>query len=86
VYQLADAESRWRPFFSAGAGAAFFSSTDIDGETKLAFNVGAGVKWLPSKRLGARLQARYVPTYLNDAAWDFCDPFGFARAGFTSSS
>jgi hypothetical protein len=46
VYQLADAESRWRPFFSAGAGA----------------------------------------TYLNDAAWDFCDPFGFARAGFTSSS
>jgi hypothetical protein len=79
VYQLGSTDSRWRPFVCAGAGAAIFSSTDIEGETKLAFNAGAGIKWLPSKRFGARLQARYTPTYLNDASSDFCDPFGFCQ-------
>ena len=79
VYQFGGADARWRPFLCAGAGAAIFSSTDITSETKLALNVGAGLKWLPSKRLGARLSARYVPTYLNDASSDFCDPFGFCQ-------
>jgi opacity protein-like surface antigen len=79
VYQLGSTDSRWRPFVCAGAGAAIFSSTDIEGETRLAFNAGAGIKWLPSKRFGARLQARYTPTYLNDASSDFCDPFGFCQ-------
>ena len=79
VYQFGGAGARWRPFLCAGAGAAIFSSTDITSETKLALNAGAGLKWLPSKRLGARLSARYVPTYLNDASSDFCDPFGFCQ-------
>jgi hypothetical protein len=79
VYQLGGAESRWRPFISAGAGAAIFSSTDIEGETKLAFNAGAGLKWLPSRRFGARIQARYTPTRLDDASSELCDPFGFCQ-------
>jgi hypothetical protein len=79
VYQLGSAESRWRPFLSAGAGAAFFSAADLPSETKLSFGLGAGVKWLPAKRIGARLQARYTPTYLNDGSSDFCDPFGFCQ-------
>ena len=79
VYQFGGAASRYRPFLTAGAGASIFSSTDIDSETKLSFGMGAGLKWLPSKRLGARLQAKYTPTYLNDKASDFCDPFGFCQ-------
>ena len=79
VYQFGGADAQWRPFVCAGAGAAIFGSTDIEGETKLALNLGAGLKWLPSKRLGARLQARYVPTYMNDGSSDFCDPFGFCQ-------
>jgi opacity protein-like surface antigen len=79
VYQFGGTESRIRPFVTAGAGASIFSSTDIDTETKLALNVGAGLKWLPSKRFGARLQAKYTPTYLNDKGSDFCDPFGFCQ-------
>jgi opacity protein-like surface antigen len=79
MYQFGGADSRWRPFVSAGAGAAIFGSTDIEGETKLALNAGAGLKWLPSKRFGARLQARYTPTHLHDASSDFCDPFGFCQ-------
>ncbi len=79
VYQLGGAESRFRPFVLAGAGAAIFSSNDIEGETKLSFNAGAGLKWLPSKRFGARLQARYTPTRLDDASSQLCDPFGFCQ-------
>ena len=79
VYQFGGPESRIRPFLTAGAGASIFSSADIDSETKLSFGIGAGMKWLPSKRFGARLSARYTPTYLHDASSDFCDPFGFCQ-------
>jgi hypothetical protein len=79
VYQFGGAASSYRPFLTAGAGASIFSTEDIDTETKLSLGVGAGLKWLPSKRLGARLQATYAPTYLNDKGSDFCDPFGFCQ-------
>jgi opacity protein-like surface antigen len=79
VYQFGGAQSRIRPFLTVGAGAALFSATDLQSETKLSFGVGGGLKWLPSKRLGGRLQAKYTPSYLNDAGSDFCDPFGFCQ-------
>jgi outer membrane protein W len=79
VYQFGDAESRFRPFLTAGAGAAIFTSTDIKTESKLSLGIGGGLKWLPSKRLGVRLQAKYTPTYLHDKGSDFCDPFGFCQ-------
>jgi len=79
VYQFGNAESRWRPFLTAGAGAALFGSPDLESEAKLSFNVGGGLKWLPSKRFGGRLQAKYSPTHLNDAGSDSCDPFGFCQ-------
>jgi opacity protein-like surface antigen len=80
VYQRGDADSRLRPFLMAGAGAALFSATDLDRETKLSFNLGAGLKWHPWNRIGARVQGRYLPTYLNDQDSDFCDPFGFCQS------
>jgi outer membrane protein W len=79
VYQFGGAESHIRPFVTAGAGASIFTSTDIETETKLSLGIGAGLKWLPSQRLGARLQAKYTPTHLNDKGSDFCDPFGFCQ-------
>jgi opacity protein-like surface antigen len=79
VHQFGAAASRWRPYLAAGAGMAILNSSDIDSEAKLSFNLGAGVKWLLSERLGARLQAKYTPTYLNDGGSDFCDPFGFCQ-------
>jgi hypothetical protein len=79
VYQFGGTESHLRPFVTAGAGAAIFRSTDIVTETKLSLGIGAGLKWLPSKRLGARLQAKYTPTYLDDTSADLCDPFGFCQ-------
>jgi opacity protein-like surface antigen len=79
VYQLGGAQSRWRPFFLAGLGATFLDAEDLEGETKLSWAVGAGLKWFPSAKLGARLQARYAPTRLNDTSSTFCDPFGFCQ-------
>lgn len=79
VYQLGGEHARWRPFFLAGLGATFLSGDDLDSETKLSWGLGAGLKWLPASRIGARLQARWAPTRLNDASSDFCDPFGFCQ-------
>ena len=79
VFQLGGTRSRWRPFVSAGAGAALFSAPTLNSETRFSLGVGAGLKWLPTRKAGGRLQVRYIPSYLHDAASDFCDPFGFCQ-------
>jgi opacity protein-like surface antigen len=79
VYQFGSTDSSLQPFVLAGLGATFLSAEDLDGETKFAWTVGAGVKWFPSKRVGGRVQARYVPTLLNDSSSSVCDPFGFCQ-------
>jgi opacity protein-like surface antigen len=79
VCQLGADEAQLKPFVFAGLGASFLSAQHLESETKLAWSVGAGVKWFPEKLLGARLHVRYNPTRLNDASSDFCDPFGFCQ-------
>ncbi len=34
---------------------------------------------MPTRKAGARLQARSTPIHLNDSSADFCDPFGFCQ-------
>jgi hypothetical protein len=42
--------------------------------------VGGGVKFFPSRLIGARAHVRYKPTFLNDSSsGTFCDPFGFCQ-------
>jgi outer membrane protein W len=79
AYRFGGEDARVRPFVFAGLGATLFSATDLEGESKLAWTAGAGLRWSPSKRVGARLQAGYHPTYLNDSQADFCDAFGFCQ-------
>ena len=79
VYQFGGTDARVRPFVLAGLGATFLSATDLESETKLSWAAGAGLKWFPSKRVGARVQARYAPTVLGDSSSDVCDPFGFCQ-------
>lgn len=79
VYRFGDAGAAARPFAFAGLGATFFDADDLEGETKLAATLGAGVEWFPKRSLGIRLHARYAPTHLNDASSDYCDPFGFCQ-------
>ena len=79
VYRFGQEDARFEPFVLAGLGATFLSAPDLDGETKLSWCVGAGARWWLAERMGARVQARYVPTRLNDSSSDFCDPFGFCQ-------
>jgi outer membrane protein W len=80
LYHFGQADSRIRPFLTAGAGAAIFSATDLDTEAKLSLNLGAGLKWQLFDRVGARVQGKYLPSYLNGQGSDFCDPFGFCQS------
>src|SRR5262249_44839428 len=80
VYQLGHADARWRPFVFGGLGATFFSADTVESETKFALDVGAGLKFFPSRLVGARVQFRYKPTLLRDtSSGSFCDPFGFCQ-------
>lgn len=79
VFRFGGEASHIRPFVTAGLGAASFDAPQLEGETKLCFGLGAGLRWLPTARFGLRLQARYTPTHLNDSGSNFCDPFGFCQ-------
>jgi opacity protein-like surface antigen len=79
VYQPVPEDAAVRPFVFGGVGATIFSSDDFDSETKLAWTFGAGMKWFPTPRVGARFQLRYKPTILNDSDASVCDPFGFCQ-------
>jgi opacity protein-like surface antigen len=82
VYAFAREGGTLTPFVFAGLGAAFLDASETDAETKFAWGLGAGLKWFPGSTFGARVQARYVPTRLDDAASDICDPFGFCQGSF----
>jgi outer membrane protein W len=80
VYRLVRADAKWQPFVFGGLGATFFTSDTVDSETKFSLDVGGGVKFFPSRLLGARAQMRYKPTLLHDSSsGTFCDPFGFCQ-------
>ena len=80
VYQFGRSGSRLQPFAFGGAGATFFSATDLQSEQKFSIGVGGGVKWFPWKDVALRGQLRYKPTFLDDKDSDFCDPFGFCQS------
>ena len=80
LYHFANRDSKLRPFVFGGLGATFFSATELESETKLSYGLGGGVKYFPSKSIGARASFRYTPTMLNDdETVAFCDPFGFCQ-------
>jgi opacity protein-like surface antigen len=79
VYQFGSLDARIKPFVLASLGATLLSAEGLESETKLSWALGAGLKWFPGRRVGARVQARYAPTVLGDSSSDVCDPFGFCQ-------
>ena len=59
-------DAKLRPFAFAGMGLSFLGGDDLEGETKLSFGLGAGVKYLRWERVGLRAQVSYKPTLLSD--------------------
>ena len=80
VYEPGEAGAAVRLFVFGGLGATVFSADDFESETKFAWNVGAGAKWFPVSRFGARVHLRYKPTMLLDSSSSVCDPFGFCES------
>ena len=80
LYHFGNRNTKLRPFVFGGLGATFFSASELEPETKLSFGLGGGVKYFPSRAIGARASFRYTPTMMNDEeSEDFCDPFGFCQ-------
>ncbi|HWN83692.1 MAG TPA: outer membrane beta-barrel protein, partial [Vicinamibacterales bacterium] len=80
LYHFGNRNTKLRPFVFGGLGATFFSATELESETKFSYGLGGGVKYFPSRAIGARASFRYTPTMLNDdETVAFCDPFGFCQ-------
>jgi len=81
LYEFGAGDAALRPFVFGGLGATFFSATDLQSETKLSLDYGAGLNYFAWRNLGMRGHVRFKPTSLNDkSAGDVCDPFGFCQS------
>jgi opacity protein-like surface antigen len=77
--------SAFRPFALIGFGATNYSSVDatiagtpqsLPSQTKFSTTWSAGVKFLPSPRVGVRAAIQWTPTYIkSDPGGWWCDPF-----------
>jgi opacity protein-like surface antigen len=83
VYQPLERNATLQPYLFGGAGISVLTASDIDAETKFAWNAGAGIKWLPTAVLGGRFQVRYKATQVNDDATAVCNPFGFCQGALS---
>ena len=84
LFHFSNRETPTRPFVMFGLGATSLSpDTNVSGATKFAFAFGGGIKHNFTPRFGARLQAKWSPTYVtttNAGIW--CDPlFGCWHLG-----
>jgi hypothetical protein len=80
VYRFGRPSRRVQPFVAGGAGAAFFSATDLDSDTRPAWNVGGGVTWLPWARFGVEGRVRYESIQLHErSGTEPCGPFDFCQ-------
>jgi Outer membrane protein beta-barrel domain len=85
AYNFGPADSPVRPYVLGGLGATTYGSVPFDvggrvgeteGNTQFSTTWGAGVKFVPSRGIGARAGIQWTPTYIkSDAAGWWCDPF-----------
>lgn len=81
LYRFGAAGSRFEPYALVGLGSTFFTSKDLQDETKFSMGFGGGLKYFLRDEIGVRGQFRYKAHFLNDSqSTDFCDPFGFCQS------
>ena len=84
-YDFALGEGKVRPFALIGFGATNYSDVTatvlgvnrtLPGETQFSTTWAAGVKYFATPHIGARVMARWTPTYIkSDPGGWWCDPF-----------
>jgi opacity protein-like surface antigen len=63
------------PFFTAGAGVSIFAPERAGSETRFAWDIGAGVRHDLSEKAAARLQIKWMPTWITTGSGLYCDPY-----------
>ena len=79
VFQPAFSTASLQPFIFGGAGVSTLTARDFESESKLAWTIGGGVKWMPTSSIGTRVHLRYKMTNLGDEDRAPCEPFGFCE-------
>jgi len=81
LYEFGAGDKVLRPFVFGGLGATFFTASDLQSETKVSIDYGAGLNYFAWRKIGVRAHIRFKPTALHDtSAGDVCDPFGFCQS------
>ncbi|MFA6957304.1 MAG: hypothetical protein WC538_15645 [Thermoanaerobaculia bacterium] len=65
-----------KAFWNASLGFTDLNLADQESDTKFSAALGIGMKHQFNDRIGIRVQARWIPTYINtDDAYVVCDPY-----------
>jgi len=81
VYNWGDDRDVMRPFIFGGLGATSFKPGDVMGSlsesnTRFSSSWGGGVKAYPSRNVGIKLMARWIPTYIkSEPGGIWCNPY-----------
>lgn len=71
---LSEELAGWQGFVSGGLGVTYFSPlpNELDPETHASMSVGLGARWMPTPRVGLRLETRFYGTLFNSSTSVFC--------------
>lgn len=68
-----------QPYVLLGLGATYFNpkSSEANGEWRFSWSLGGGLIAMFTRSVGARLQAKWVPTYINTSSALWIDWWGY---------
>jgi hypothetical protein len=84
--EIEDWASWARPFVVASVGATHVSSSTNVNFTRFSFGIGGGVRFYASRHLGFKIQAEWVPVFVDPHVAFVCGVGCIVHAGGTASS
>jgi len=85
-YLLRHRALRLKPFIVASVGATNMSTGVSSGSTEFSAGIGGGIKFFVSQRLGFRIQAEWLPTFVAPQGSALCGASCMAHLGGTLAS
>jgi opacity protein-like surface antigen len=76
LYMFRSSDARLRPYVAASLGFTHDENgNNTPDRTEFSYSLGGGVKYLITRHIGLRADARYLPTYGSSSNELFCNPF-----------
>jgi hypothetical protein len=85
-YRVEDWASWARPFVMASVGATNAASSASTNFTRFSFGLGGGVRFYASRHLGFKIQAEWLPIFVDPRVAFICGPACIVHVGGTVSS